>query len=43
MTDYRHVNEITELAASRIRWMIAAYFALAMFIMTLVLAAVGAI
>jgi hypothetical protein len=37
MNNYKHVNEITELAASRIRWMAAAYVALGFFILTLIL------
>jgi hypothetical protein len=36
--NYRHTDELDELATSRLRWMIAAYVTLALCILTLVLA-----
>jgi hypothetical protein len=43
MNEYKHVNEISELATSRVRWIIACYTTMALWILTLILAAVGAI
>ena len=43
MNDYRHVNEIEELATSRRKWMIAAYATMAMWFITLGLVGCGAI
>ena len=35
--EYELMNEVAELAASRIRWMISSYLALTMFLLTIAL------
>ena len=41
--NYRHTDELDELATSRLRWMVAAYMTMALLFLTLGLVAVGCI
>jgi hypothetical protein len=38
MNDYRHIDELSELATSRIRWIIACFTTMALLWLTLILA-----